>query len=57
MRKCYRCKGHGGGYETCYGIYPDITYDYVEIGDCERCNGTGEIEDEQEEWDELEVKI
>jgi hypothetical protein len=42
--KCYKCKGRGGGYYTCWGIYPNINYEYVEIGDCEVCNGTGEID-------------
>lgn len=50
--QCSRCKGRGGGYETCYGWYPDITYDYVDIGDCEHCNGTGEVEDIPDDWED-----
>lgn len=52
MRKCLRCDGRGGGYETCYGLYPEITYEYVEIGDCEPCKGTGQVEDIPDDWDE-----
>lgn len=43
--KCSRCKGLGGGYETCKGFYPDLVYSYVDIGDCISCNGSGEVDD------------
>jgi DnaJ-class molecular chaperone len=50
--KCTRCDGRGGGYETCEGIYPDLNYYYVDIGECKQCNGTGEIEDSPDGWDD-----
>lgn len=52
--KCIRCDGRGGGYETCHGIYPDLEYEYVGIGDCTRCEGSGEMED-YKDFDEVDT--
>ena len=45
---CYMCEGRG---EREYGmvaegIYPDVETWYRGMDDCDRCNGTGKIENE-----------
>jgi hypothetical protein len=54
--KCSRCNGLGGGYETCEGIYPHLEYSYVDIGDCTKCSGLGEIDD-IEDFDDCEELV